>query len=72
MNIQLTSEQERLIESRLKAGLNVSAADVIDQALVLLDRALDELDRGEGIDGETFMQGLLDELDAREVERRPG
>ena len=34
-----------------------------------MDRALGESDRGEGTDGETFLQEMLDELDVREKRR---
>lgn len=34
-----------------------------------IDKGLAEAERGETVDGETFMQGLLDDLDARETER---
>lgn len=31
-----------------------------------IDQALDEADRGEGADGEQFMQNLIEDLDTRE------
>jgi antitoxin ParD1/3/4 len=34
-----------------------------------MDRALGEAARGEGSDGETFMQGMLDELDAGQTRK---
>jgi hypothetical protein len=34
-----------------------------------IDQALSEAERGEGVDGETFMEALLDDLDARETMR---
>lgn len=37
-----------------------------------LDRRLMEADRGEGVDGDTFMQGLRDDLDDKESKRRAG
>lgn len=35
-----------------------------------IDKGLSEAERGETVDGETFMQGLLDDLDARETMRK--
>lgn len=37
-----------------------------------MDEALASLDRGESIDGEEFMQRMLDELDAKEAQRKAG
>jgi antitoxin ParD1/3/4 len=37
-----------------------------------IDHSLASLDRGEGIDGEPFMQELLDELDSQEAQRKAG
>jgi antitoxin ParD1/3/4 len=37
-----------------------------------IDKGLAEADRGEGIDGEVFMQGLIDGLDTRRTKRRAG
>ena len=34
-----------------------------------IDKGLAEAERGESVDGEVFMQGLLDDLDAREKKR---
>jgi hypothetical protein len=34
-----------------------------------IDKGLSELDRGQGADGETFMEGLLEDLDTREAKR---
>jgi hypothetical protein len=31
-----------------------------------------EAQQGEGVDGETFMRGLLDDLDSREAKRKTG
>jgi len=31
-----------------------------------MDKGLAQAERGEGVDGEAFMQGLVDDLDARE------
>jgi antitoxin ParD1/3/4 len=37
-----------------------------------IDEGLASLDRGEGVDGEAFMQAMLDELDAKEAKRNAG
>ena len=37
-----------------------------------IDKGLSQLDRGEGVDGDLFMQGLLDDLDLREAKRKAG
>jgi len=37
-----------------------------------MDKGLAQAERGEGVDGEIFMQGLLEDLDARESERQAG
>ena len=37
-----------------------------------IDKALAEAQQGEAIDGETFMQGLIDDLDSREATRKVG
>lgn len=37
-----------------------------------MDEGLASLDRGEGVDGEEFMQRMLDELDAKEAHRKAG
>lgn len=37
-----------------------------------IDKGLAEADRGEGADGDQFMQGLIDELDSRESKRNAG
>ena len=37
-----------------------------------LDKGLAQAERGEGADGEVFMQGLLEDLDARESKRKAG
>ena len=37
-----------------------------------IDKAVSELDRGEGVDGETFMQELIDGIDKRETKRKAG
>jgi antitoxin ParD1/3/4 len=37
-----------------------------------IDKGLSELSRGEGTDGEGFMQGLIEDLDTRESTRQAG
>jgi predicted transcriptional regulator len=37
-----------------------------------IDKGLAEADQGEAVDGETFMQGLIDDLDSREAQRKVG
>jgi hypothetical protein len=37
-----------------------------------IDRGLSEIDRGQSVDGELFMQGLIEDLDERETRRRAG
>ncbi len=37
-----------------------------------IDKGLSELGCGEGADGETFMQGLIEDLDTREAARNAG
>ena len=79
MNVHLTPELEQLVQSKVQSGRFHSASEVLQEALRLLerhdeareaglreqmDRALGESARGEGVDGEEFLQGMLDELDA--------
>lgn len=37
-----------------------------------MDEALASLDRGESVDGEEFMQRMLEKLDAKEAQRKAG
>ncbi len=37
-----------------------------------IDEGLAQAERGEGVDGEVFMQGLIDDLDLRESKRKTG
>ena len=73
MNVHLTPELEQLVQSKVQSGRFHSASDVVhDEAREAgprelrgqMDRALGESARGEGVDGEEFLQGMLDELDA--------
>jgi antitoxin ParD1/3/4 len=76
MNVSLTPELEKLVESKVQSGRYQSASEVIREGLRLLDdqdrlreirleearrkiqTGLDELDRGEGIDGATVLAEL--------------
>ncbi len=37
-----------------------------------IDKGLAEAGRGEGVDGDTFIQGLIDDLDGHDVKRNAG
>ena len=37
-----------------------------------IDEGLAQAERGEGVDGEVFMQGLIDDIDLRESKRKTG
>ena len=37
-----------------------------------MDKGLAQAERGEGVDGEVFMQGLLEDLNARESKHKAG
>ena len=37
-----------------------------------IDQGLAEAHQGESVDGETFMQSLMDDLDSREAKRKAG
>lgn len=76
MNVSLTPELEKLVESKVQSGRYQSASEVVREGLRLLDdqdrlreirleevrrkvqAGIDELDRGEGIDGETVLAEL--------------
>ena len=79
MTIALQPEQEQFIQSQLKTGNYRNAADVITEALRLLEKrdrydrwveemrdkvdvAVAQLDRGEGVDGETAIAALRAKL----------
>jgi antitoxin ParD1/3/4 len=69
---------EKLVQAKVESGRYTSESEVVEEALRLLearevhlnelrarvDKALAEADRGEVVDGEEFMQRMLDELDA--------
>jgi len=76
MNVSLTPELEKLVESKVQSGRYRSASEVIREGLRLLDDqdrlrnaqleevrrkiqiGIDQLDRGEGIDGGTILAEL--------------
>ncbi len=79
MTIALQSEQEQFIQFQLRTGNYRNAADVITEALRLLEKrdrydrwvvemrdkvdgAVAQLDRGEGVDGETAIAALRTKL----------
>ena len=79
MTIALQPEQEQFIQSQLETGHYRNAADVITEALRLLEKrdrydrwveemrdkvdvAVAQLDRGEGVDGETAIAALRAKL----------
>ncbi|HEV1284810.1 MAG TPA: type II toxin-antitoxin system ParD family antitoxin [Bryobacteraceae bacterium] len=86
MNVSLSPELEKLVQAKVESGLYGSASEVVEDALRLLERqeiqlqelrarmdeGLASLDRGEGVDGEEFMQKMIDELDAQEAQRKAG
>lgn len=72
MNIKLTLEQEKFIEVQVNSGKFASFEEVINRALKLLedeewveetreriDAGLAELERGEWLDGEVVVGGIL-------------
>jgi antitoxin ParD1/3/4 len=65
--IEVVREALRLLEEHD----NVRGAHV-NALRARIDDGLAALDRGESVDGETFMQGMLDELDSREAKHKPG
>jgi antitoxin ParD1/3/4 len=86
MNVSLSPELEKLVEAKVQTGLYKSASEVVEEALRLLeqndihlkelrarmDQGLAESDRGDVVDGEEFMQGLIDELDLQEAKHKAG
>jgi hypothetical protein len=47
--------------------VNIVSIDDLEALRIRIDEALAGLDRGEFVDGEEFMQRMLDELDARQA-----
>jgi antitoxin ParD1/3/4 len=79
MTIALQPEQEEFIQAQLDTGHYANAAEVIAEALRLLEKrnhydhwveemrskvdiAAEQLDRGEGVDGETAIAALRAKL----------
>lgn len=79
MNIILDPKLENLIQQQINSGKYTSINDVIEQALILLEKrnqydqwveeigqkidiAAQQLDQGEGIDGETAINQLREYL----------
>jgi antitoxin ParD1/3/4 len=76
MNVSLTPELEKLVESKVQSGRYQSASEVIREGLRLLDDqdrlrnaqleevrrkiqgGIDQLDKGEGIEGRTVLAEL--------------
>jgi antitoxin ParD1/3/4 len=86
VNVSLSPELEKMVQAKVESGLYGSASEVVEDALRLLERqeiqlqelrarmdeGLASLDRGEGVDGEEFMQKMIDELDAQEAQHKAG
>lgn len=86
MTVSLSPELEKLVQAKVESGRYTSESEVVEEALRLLeerevhlnelrarvDKALAEADRGEVVDGEEFMQRMLDELDLQEAQRKAG
>lgn len=68
MNIQISPENEQFIHRAVESGAFSDSRQVLDEALGLLrirealrrdvDAGVDQLDRGEGIDGDTVFGRL--------------
>ena len=52
--------------------MNIVSTDDLVALRTRIDQALAELDRGEFVDGEEFMQRMLDDLDLEEAHRKGG
>jgi antitoxin ParD1/3/4 len=86
MNVSLTPELEKVVQDKVKRGCYSSASEVVGDALRMLeqreiqlqelrarmDKGLADLDRGDFVDGEEFMQRMIDELDLQEADRKAG
>jgi antitoxin ParD1/3/4 len=88
MNVSLTPELEKLVESKVQSGRYRSASEVIREGLRLLDdqdrlraaqfeevrrkiqTGIDQLDRGEGIDGEIILAKLKQKSEALRKTRK--
>ena len=65
MNIILNSKLENLIQKQIISGRYTSVDNVLEEALTLLEKidlAAQQLDQGEGIDGETAINQLRENL----------
>ena len=47
-------------------------ADQLNELRERIDKSLAQAERGEGVDGDLFMQGLIDDHDAREMNNNAG
>ena len=52
--------------------MNIVSIDDLEALRARVDQALAEADRGEVVDGEEFMQRMIDELDLKEASRSGG
>ena len=64
---EVVGEALRLLEQRDALG-----AIHLKELRSRIDDGLASLDRGEGVDGEKFMQEMLDEIDSQEAHRKAG
>jgi antitoxin ParD1/3/4 len=64
---EVVEEALRLLEQQ-----EIAREADLEELRARMDEALASLDRGEGVDGEEFMQRMLDELDAKEAQRQAG
>ena len=60
------------VEEGYHTVMNIVSIDDLEALHARMDQALAELDRGEFVDGEEFMQRMLDELDLKEAKRKAG
>jgi hypothetical protein len=67
MNVHLTPEEAL----RLMQQKDNLRAIQFHELRNRIDQGLSEAARGESVDGEIFMQGILADLDARETKRKP-
>ena len=79
MKMKLTPEQEKFIEVQVNSGKFATFEEVINRALKLLeyeqwvketrekfDAGFAELERGEGLDGEAVVRGILERFGDRQ------
>lgn len=88
MDVHLTPELEQLVQDKVESGRYNSASEVVREALRLMEerdqlrsaqlrQLRDRIDKGieeagDGAEGETFMQELLDDLDTLAARRNAG